>query len=94
MLKAVLLTAILMIGLALLPAGGGSYQMSAAPPAGVPPPLGVAESPRVLGAAMVTNTGPTVIDRDLVLSPGAAITGFPPEIVQPPGTIHSADAVA
>jgi hypothetical protein len=44
------------------------------------------------GTPAVTNTGPTVITGDLGISPGAAVTGFPPGIVN--GTIHKADAVA
>jgi type VI secretion system secreted protein VgrG len=35
-----------------------------------------------------------VLGGDLGVSPGAAITGFPPGIVTPPGAIHAADAVA
>jgi type VI secretion system secreted protein VgrG len=40
----------------------------------------------------VTNTGPTTISGDLGVSPGSAVTGFPPGLVA--GTIHAADAVA
>lgn len=46
----------------------------------------------VLAGQTVTNTGFTVINGDVGISPGTAITGFPPGIVN--GTIHSADAVA
>jgi type VI secretion system secreted protein VgrG len=48
----------------------------------------------------VTNTGPTVVSADsgvggnLGVSPGTAVTGFPPGSITPPGTQHAADAVA
>ena len=56
--------------------------------------LGTAAAFSVLGGQTVTNTGPTTIDENLGVSPGSAITGFPPGIVGPPGTTHAADAVA
>lgn len=56
-------------------------------------PLGAAATFGVLGASTVTNTGPSVITGDVGVSPGSAITGFPPGTVNS-GTIHSADAVA
>jgi len=54
--------------------------------------LGTAENFAVLAGSTVTNTGATVITGDLGVSPGNAITGFPPGIVN--GTIRAGDAVA
>jgi hypothetical protein len=55
--------------------------------------LGTAGNFAVLAGSTVTNTGPTVINGgDVGVSPGTAITGFPPGIVVPPFIIHSADA--
>lgn len=48
----------------------------------------------VLGGSTVTNTAtPTVVTGNLGVSPGSAVTGFPPGIVVG-GTIHAADAAA
>jgi type VI secretion system secreted protein VgrG len=65
----------------------------------VAPSLGVADSFGVLGASTVTNTGPTVVNGDLGISPGNACTGFPapctgggPGIVT--GTIHAGNATS
>src|ERR1700686_2725688 len=55
--------------------------------------LGVAQNFAVLGNTTVTNTGPTVITGNLGVSPGSAITGFPPGAVTQ-GTLHANDALA
>src|ERR1700722_12629145 len=55
--------------------------------------LGTAGSFAVLAGTTVTNTGPSSISGDLGVSPGTAVTGFPPGIVSN-GTIHRADGVA
>lgn len=75
--------------LALLLVLGGGPSATAAPTAVT---LGSASAFGVLGAETVTNTGPSVISRDLGTSPGSAVTGFPPGTVL--GTIHTADAAA
>lgn len=57
--------------------------------------LGTAAAFAVLAGSAVTNTGSSVIiTGDLGVWPGTAVSGFPPGIVTPPGTIHSGDAVA
>ena len=54
--------------------------------------LGTTSGFTVLAGSTVTNTGPTAVTGDLGVSPGAAVTGFPPGTVS--GTIHAADATA
>jgi hypothetical protein len=55
-------------------------------------PLGTSANFRVLAGTTVTNTGATVIKGNLGVSPGSAVTGFPPGKVT--GTIHKADTTA
>ncbi len=54
--------------------------------------LGTADSFAVLAGSTVTNTGPSLITGNLGVSPGTAVTGFPPGLVL--GATHQADAVA
>jgi Ice-binding-like len=57
-----------------------------------PVSLGTAGSFGVLAGTTVTNTGLTLVTGNLGVSPGTAVTGFPPAIVF--GSTHRADAVA
>jgi hypothetical protein len=85
-----LLTAATALTLAIGMLAAGQTALAAGP---APVGLGTAAPFAVLaGTPAVTNTGPSVITGDLGISPGAAVTGFPPGIVN--GTIHKADAVA
>ena len=61
------------------------------------PGLGTADAFAVLGAGTVTNTGPTVVNGDLGVHAGNAVTGFEdadggPGVVN--GAIHAGDATA
>ena len=56
--------------------------------------LGTSEAYSVLGGATVTNTGSSVLAASLGVWPGAAITGFPPGLVTPPGTTDAGNAAA
>ena len=57
-------------------------------------PLGTADPFAVLAGSTVTNTGPSLVNGNLGVWPGSALTGFPPGVVTAPGVIHLADAVA
>ena len=66
--------------------------------------LQAAQSPVTLGSTVtfaalagstLTNTGPTVVDGDIGVWPGSAITGFPPgSVVAGPTHIHAGDGTA
>jgi uncharacterized protein YkwD len=83
------------LGLAAATLGLGLAAAVAAPAQTGSPPsvlLGTADSFGVLAGSTITNTGPTVINGDLGLHPGSAVTGFPPGTVN--GARHVSDAVA
>ena len=54
--------------------------------------LGSAGTFAVLAGSTVTSIGQTVVNGDLGVSPGSAVTGFPPGIIN--GAIHAGDAAA
>ena len=60
--------------------------------AGAQVDLGTVAAYSVLGGQTVTNTGPSRLSDDLGVSPGTAITGFPPG--RTAGATHAADAPA
>ena len=80
------------IACVVLTAAAASVLLAASAQA-APVGLGTADTFAVLGGSTVTNTGPSVLSGDVGVTPGAAVTGFPPGIVTG-GTIHAADAVA
>lgn len=58
-------------------------------------PLGSAGNFKVLAGSTVTNTGPTTIaGGNLGLSPGSAVTGFPPGTLISPAVMHITDPIA
>jgi LPXTG-motif cell wall-anchored protein len=79
---------VLSVSLALVLAGAPRANAAQAPVG-----LGTATSFAVLAGTTVTNTGPSTISGDLGVSPGSAVTGFPPGTVTG-GVIHASDAVA
>lgn len=60
-----------------------------------PVPMGTAANFEALAGSTVTNTGPTIITGgNLGLSPGSAVTGFPPGTLTPPAVMHVTDPTA
>jgi hypothetical protein len=58
-------------------------------------PLGTVATFEIIAGSTVTNTGPTIITGgDLGLSPGSAVTGFPPGTLTPPAVMHVTDTTA
>ena len=88
------------IGLGLLASLGlvALLLVSAPASAATSPTLSAVGSYSVLAGSIVTNTGATTMPGDLGVSPSIGVpphvTGFPPGVVGPPGTIHDADANA
>jgi hypothetical protein len=77
----------------LLIAGMITAPFAAARAGVMPVDLGAAASFAVLAGSTVTNTGGTVVNGDLGLWPGTAVTGFPPgQVVN--GSIYAADSAA
>ncbi len=68
---------------------------TSAVPCQAPVPLKSAGNFKILAGSTVTNTGPTTITGgDLGLSPGSAVTGFPPGTLTPPAVMHVTDPIA
>ena len=76
----------------LLLAGAVVLPVNSAQAIGTSLDLGTSGSYSVLAGQTVTNTGPSTLDGDLGVSPGSALTGFPPGQVG--GAMHPADANA
>src|SRR5437016_607365 len=69
-----------------------SFTTAATPAGQAPVALGAASTFAVLAGSTVTSTGATTVNGELGLSPGTAVTGFPPGTVN--GTIHAGDPAA
>src|ERR1700730_6048517 len=57
-------------------------------------PLGTSANYAVLAGSTVTNTGPSVLNGSLGLSPGTSVIGVPPGLVVPPGQQDVTNAAA
>ncbi len=82
-----------LLAFACAPSGSESREAAVGAAQGGVTILGTAQSFAVLGGSTVTNANASTLTGDLGVSPGLAITGFPPGIVVG-GTVHKGDAVA
>lgn len=57
-------------------------------------PLSTSANFSVLAGQTVTNSGNSVLNLDVGVNPGSAITGFPPGLVNAPGAMEIANAIA
>lgn len=76
------------VGMAALLALGATAALAAEQPR-----LGTAANYAVMAGTTITNTGPTVVNGNLALSPGSAVVGFPPGVVTGEPDVMNADAV-
>lgn len=84
-----------LVGSALIVGLGLASAPLSAIAADAPVDLGTATSFEVLAGSTVTNTGPTsIIGGDVGVSPGTAVTGFPPGKITNGTQPHKADGVA
>jgi hypothetical protein len=90
-------TRAVLAGLGLAVAAGSILGLVGTTAAGAAVPsavgLGTTDSFAGLAGSTITNTGPSVLHGSAGLSPGSAVTGFPPGLVLN-GSIHAADGVA
>jgi len=75
------------------PPGSGPLSCTQNARVGVGVPLGTADTFAVLASTTVTSSGLTVVTGDLGVSPGLAVVGFGPGVVNG-GSIHAGDSVA
>jgi hypothetical protein len=74
------------------PTAGCNIPSGAPAAALLPCALGTTSTFGTLAGTTITNTGPTIINGDLGLSPGTSVTGFPPGTVN--GATHITDATS
>jgi len=77
--------------LGVLASVGLSFIFFSASPASAQIPLGSAQNFGALAGSTLTNTGPTSVTGNVGVSPGSAVTGFPPGVVVG-GTIQAGPA--